>query len=250
MAIYKKIKMSEINMASITLEDILKETVHLNVLYVEDAEETRIYTLKMLQNFFSKVSVCTDGQEGLNAFENEKFDLIFTDINMPNMNGLQMIENIRKTDIDIPIVIFSAYDDKECLLEGIKLGIDGYVLKPFDYDEVEAIITKISKKISNIEDKKNIIIFNENLKWNILEKKLFNEQGIIKLTKNELALIKLFTTHKSRIYSAIDIESYIFDDNISDNSRVRNLLSRLKKKLQYELIESIYAEGYRLKLWQ
>jgi len=240
-------KIGGINMQTNYLKDILKETVKLNVLYVEDNEETRVHTLKMLQNFFSSISIGIDGNEGLSIFKNGDFDIIFTDIDMPYMNGLEMIKKIRITDVDIPIIILSSYDDTEYFLESIKLGIDGYILKPFNYEEMENIIVNLLNKVSNMQNKNNVINLSNGFQWDIVEEKLIKEGLNISLTKNEFALVRLLCSNHNRIYSSDYIETMVFDDDTSDNARIRNLLSRFKKKLQYELIESIYGEGYRLK---
>lgn len=229
------------------LSKLLQETMKLNVLYVEDDEETRVHTLKMLHNFFSSVVVCFNGIDGLEKFKNDNFDLVFTDINMPNMNGIEMIKNIRILNKNIPIVIFSAHDEVEYFLNSIKVGIDGYILKPFDYEAVEEIIIKILDKISSFKKINNTINLSQSFYWDKTDEVLYKNTQHIRLTKSELALFRLLSSQHNTIYSPAEIEIYVFDDDISDTSRVRNLLSRLKNKLQCELIESIYGEGYRLK---
>lgn len=229
------------------LTQLLDETMQLNVLYVEDDEETRRHTLKMLHNFFSDIAVEVNGIKGFETFKTGSFDVIFTDINMPDMSGIEMIKNIRISNKEIPIVIFSAHDEVDYFLNSIKLGIDGYILKPFQYAAVEEIIMKIVDKISRVRKSHNFFYLSKPFYWDTKEEVLYKGGVQIKLTKNELALFRLLSSRHQTIYSPVDIEIYVFDDDTSDARRVRNLLSRLKNKLQYELIESIYAEGYRFK---
>ncbi len=119
----------------------------LNVLYVEDNELARENILQFLEHFFDSITVAVDGQAGLESYEDAAFDLIITDINMPRMNGIEMASAIRDTNKEIPILILSAYDDIRYFLEGIKLGIDGYLIKPIDLDQFVNILTKTIEKI-------------------------------------------------------------------------------------------------------
>jgi len=222
----------------------------LKVLYVEDDKETRLHTVEMFKNFFFDITIAVDGRDGLNKFDANKYDVIFTDINMPIMNGIDMIEKIRMLNKDISIIIFSAHDEVEYFIKSIFYGIDGYLLKPFTMPELKKIINKLVNKKQTLlveNNNKNIKKLINGFFWDKCDEILYQNDKKIMLTKNEILLFKLFTSSESRIYTAIDIEIIIFDDDINDTFRVRNLLSRLKKKLQYDLIESIYGHGYRLK---
>ena len=91
----------------------------LKVLYVEDNEQARESTVSLLSNIFSNIEVGVDGKDGLEKFKEQKFDLVITDINMPIMNGLEMIEEIKKIDKDIPVIIISAHSENNYLLKAI-----------------------------------------------------------------------------------------------------------------------------------
>jgi YesN/AraC family two-component response regulator len=202
----------------------------------------------MLQNFFSDIIVSVHGLDGFEKFKNNSFDIIFTDINMPVMNGLEMIKSIRIINKNIPIVIFSAHDEVEYFLRSIKYGIDGYILKPFNYDQVEETLYKIVSNIVDVKKSANIINLKNSFYWDIDSERLYKNKQHIILTKSESALFRLLSSKYKTTYSTIDIEFAVFDDDICDSRRVRNLLSRLKRKVECELIESIYGEGYRFKI--
>jgi PAS domain S-box-containing protein len=133
------------------VEYIISYTKRLKLLYVEDSAEAREATLMILEEFFDDIIVGVDGKDGLPKFETNDIDLIITDINMPNLNGIEMAKKIRQKDINIPILFFSAYNEAKDFLESITLGIDGYLIKPINMDQFLVLLKKIVKKY-NLKD--------------------------------------------------------------------------------------------------
>ena len=123
----------------------------LNLLYVEDEDAVRDLTADILRNFLNSIVIAKDGQEGLELFQNNEinsnnsFDVVITDINMPRLDGLSMIKEIRKTNNNIPIIITTAHDDPSFLSKSEKLKIQGYVSKPLNMGELIKNIANISK---------------------------------------------------------------------------------------------------------
>lgn len=231
------------------LKSIIKQTKDYTILYAEDNEEQRLQTIKMLQNYFGNIISAVNGHEAFKLYKEHKDEIkiIFTDIKMPIMDGIKLCEQIREGDKIVPIVIFSAYDDKEFLMEGIKVGIDGYILKPYTLELITETIQKIIKKSGQF----NIRYLKDGFYWNQNDESLYNkDHHEIKLSKNERILVKLLSSAENKIVSPLDIENEVFDDLKSDNRRVRNLISRLNLKLDINLVESIYGEGYKIALNQ
>jgi len=131
----------------------------IRVLYVEDDSDTLYFSSMLLREIFDDLILAKDGQEGFEKFKKEKPDLIITDINMPLLNGLGMIELIRKEDKNIPIIILSAYNDNKMFLDSIKLGIDGYLLKPLELENLIAILKKVVEKLIYTDSIRNNIKF-------------------------------------------------------------------------------------------
>ncbi|RLA73246.1 MAG: PAS domain S-box protein [Epsilonproteobacteria bacterium] len=129
------------------IETIIEECRNLRLLYVEDDVVARESIQMVLEEFFENISVAVDGSDGLEKYKNGDFDLIITDINMPRMNGLEMIEQIRKRDKHISILILSAYTESEYFVTGIKLGVDGYLLKPFDMEQFIGVLGNVIVKV-------------------------------------------------------------------------------------------------------
>jgi len=142
-------------MKKLNLKELSNQTRKLKLLYVEDEIDARENTVRFLSNFFTNIVVAVDGQDGLEKFKNGAFDIILTDINMPTMNGLDMIKNIRDIDSDIPILILSAYSESEYFLKSIEYDVDGYVLKPLAIEQFKRVILKVVKKIDLLNLSKN-----------------------------------------------------------------------------------------------
>ncbi len=130
-----------------SIEMIMEESRNLRLLYVEDDPVARESIQMVLEEFFDNITVAVDGVDGFEKFQNSEIDLIITDINMPRMNGLEMIEKIREVDKDISILILSAYTESEYFVTGIKLGVDGYLLKPFDMEQFTSVLGNSISKI-------------------------------------------------------------------------------------------------------
>jgi len=129
------------------IKELTKSSIELKILYVEDDESARIKTLQLLKNFFRDITIAINGKDGIEKFSNDVFDLVITDINMPYMNGIEMLKKIREVDKDIPCLILSAHDDSEYFVDAIKLSLDGYILKPIEITQFTDILYKIIDKI-------------------------------------------------------------------------------------------------------
>lgn len=232
-------------MDAATLLSLKKVCCTKKVLYVEDDVHVRTQTRKMLQIYFNEIVEASDGVEGLHAFQNSTFDIVFTDITMPKMDGLRMIEAIRKTNQSIPIVIFSAYDTTEYFLKTIEQGVSAYILKPFVFQEVVQVLEKVARHFQT--QKQSVHLFEYGCRWDSARDGLYQNEQEVKLSKHEKNLFELLCSSKYTVYSSEEIEIAVFDDDVCDNKRVRNLISRLRHKLGCELIECIYAQGYKLK---
>src|SRR5574344_567668 len=111
---------------------------NVNVLYAEDEKELRDITSEFLKSFTKTQYVASNGEEGFNLFleHQDSIDLIITDINMPILSDMDMIKKIKEINTKIPIIIATAFSNKEYLLEAINIGVDKYVLKPIDISKL------------------------------------------------------------------------------------------------------------------
>ncbi len=242
----------------ISLEEYGKK---INILFVEDDEGISKEMGFLLGDIFSRVDISADGKDGLNKYNeyhkiNDKYyDLIITDIQMPNMNGIEMIKNIYNINPSQKIIVLSAHNESNYLMELVNIGISQFVLKPIDYNSFLFTIYKISKNIYENSYKKepfkeNLFIkLSENLVWDKKAKQLIFNNETFKLTKKEFLLIELLLQIPEKVYTNEEILDYLWKDDLEivpEISNLKNLISRLRKKLPNLNIDNIYGFGYRL----
>lgn len=152
-------------------DSILKRST---LLYLEDDETIGQETFSIFEKVFGKVYFGKDGQEGIDLYNNHKneIDIILTDINMPNMNGLEFMSEVRKLDFEIPVLIITAFNDVNILSRAIKLNVTDYIVKPMQLNSTLKILNKIltnrhNQKLVDKQQKElqiyKDIIDNENL---------------------------------------------------------------------------------------
>ena len=132
----------------INIEDIIKYSSELTVLYAEDDPNIQLEMSSIFEVYFKKVLVANDGQEGLTLFnQNDNIDLIISDIQMPNMDGLEMVTEIRKTDGDVPVIITTAFNDQDYFIRSIDCNVTRYLIKPIQEEQMDKAFYDVSKSI-------------------------------------------------------------------------------------------------------
>ena len=131
------------------LKELLSVATTLKVLFVENDEKLRSETIKMLSSFFkfSDIVTAVDGKDGLEKFKVGSFNIIISEMDMPNMNGISMLNEIRKLDADIPFIVLSERKEMDYFIKTIQLGVDGYLLKPLDIRQFNQIVSKILRQV-------------------------------------------------------------------------------------------------------
>jgi len=152
------------------LKKLAQDAKDYSVLYAEDNDKLRDNVNRLLNKFFTDVDVTEDGKSALQLFNKKNYDIVITDIKMPNMDGIELAQNIKKINHETKVIIMSAFDDREYLLNSIELKVFRYLKKPVSINEFSDII---DKAIKEIKQEKNLDIFNNNLK------NVFNYQSSI-----------------------------------------------------------------------
>ena len=125
-----------------SIEKLISVSKGVSLLYVEDDRMLQQETAQLLKNFFEKIDLAQNGEEGLELFEPGKYEIIITDINMPKVNGVEMVKAIRRKDRHQMIIVISAHDEPHYLIDLINAGVQRFLSKPIDLTELILILNE------------------------------------------------------------------------------------------------------------
>ncbi|EDP4199458.1 response regulator [Campylobacter jejuni] len=222
-----------------------QECKELIILVVEDEVKARESMINILSERFSKVIGAQNGDEGLKKFKKFKPDLVITDIVMPIMDGLDMAREIKEISDDVPIVVLSAYSEKERLLRSIDIGIDKYLIKPVDIEELFKVLDYlIGEKI----EANMLVKISEEYQFNKTKRTLIYSGGEIVLTKKELAFISLLLKQPGALVLHEDIKKNVWiGEHVSDTA-VRTFIKRVRDKVGEDFIKNVPSLGYKINI--
>ncbi|ECY7212842.1 response regulator transcription factor [Campylobacter jejuni] len=222
-----------------------QECKELIILVVEDEVKTRESLINVLSERFSKVIGAQNGDEGLKKFKKFKPDLVITDIAMPIMDGLDMAREIKEISDDVPIVVLSAYSEKERLLRSIDIGIDKYLIKPVDIEELFKVLDYlIGEKI----EANMLVKISEEYQFNKTKRTLICSGEEIVLTKKELAFISLLLKQPGALVLHEDIKKNVWiGEHVSDTA-VRTFIKRVRDKVGEDFIKNVPSLGYKINI--
>ena len=218
------------------------------LLYAEDDKSVQKEMLEYFGSYFKEVYLANDGKEALALYEKNKPDVLILDIYMPNINGLELTEYIRKYDYETKIVLITAYSKDTLMLQAINTNVNYYIIKPATLQKIKEMLDKISMELDR--NSENVLGFNENIYFNLSSKKLFNQKNEIKLSKKEKDLMEIFSINVNKSITIEDIVVFVWRDYMDEVSieSVKSLVSNLRKKLPKDTISNIYGIGYILKI--
>lgn len=164
----------------IDIKELQSLTSKMSILYVEDDVEVQNNTKMIFEDLFKEVAIAQNGKEALEMYTNQAdtFDIIITDINMPIMNGIELVQGVKKINSEQTIIIISAHNETEYFIDGIQSGIDGYILKPIDYEQLFTTLEKVANIIANRKENLQYKSYMENL---VKEKTKHLEQNYRKM---------------------------------------------------------------------
>lgn len=222
-----------------------QECKELIILVVEDEVKARESMINILSERFSKVIGAQNGDEGLKKFKKFKPDLVITDIAMPIMDGLDMAREIKEISDDVPIVVLSAYSEKERLLRSIDIGIDKYLIKPVDIEELFKVLDYlIGEKI----EANMLVKISEEYQFNKTKRTLIYSGEETVLTKKELAFISLLLKQPGALVLHEDIKKNVWiGEHVSDTA-VRTFIKRVRDKVGEDFIKNVPSLGYKINI--
>ncbi|MDD3055492.1 MAG: response regulator transcription factor [Aliarcobacter sp.] len=216
----------------------------LSILYAEDDLVIQESISRILKIFFKEVFVANDGNEALEIYQNNKINVLMLDYVMPNLDGYQTTKIIREINKKIPIILVSAYTDKDKLLNAIELNLIKYLEKPILHED---LINVFNSVISSLEENNLLQIkLDEDIFYSFITKKIIKMNEEIVLTKNEILFLELLLNKANLLVSKELIENNVFEGPVDENT-IRNMVYRLRKKLDSKIIVTVKDLGYLIK---
>ena len=226
-------------------------TDRIKILMVED-DPNLGYLLR--ENFLPKgldILLCADGEEGLDAFRKDRFDICILDVMMPKKDGLAVAKEIRKSDKQVPIIFLTAKNTRENIYEGFSVGADDYLTKPFDAQELFLRIMAILKRTNAAFPTFELKCYQlASLSFDFTNRTLKGSGEPVRLSQKEAELLRIFCEHEDELLSRKIILQQIWgrDDYFTSNS-MDVYLTKLRKILKAEPrieIKNLHGTGFRL----
>ncbi len=207
------------------------------ILYIEDDEVVLKNISKLLGNYFAGIHTACDGEQGYKQFVNKDVDLLIVDIELPKINGIELIKKIRKLDDNIPIVVISAYTKTDYLLESVELKLDKYIVKPFTSKKLHKLLQKLDESFLGGNSFKLIEDIQIDKEFSTM--KVGGET--FTLTNKELEFLETLSLKGNVTYDDIDI---LWVDHPPSPDAIRSFIKSLRKKLPKDLLKNRQSLGY------
>ena len=222
----------------------------MRLLLVEDDLKIASFVLKGLKESGFAVDHAADGEDGLHLALNEPYDAAIIDIMLPKLDGLTLIEEIRRQKVNTPVIILSARRTVDDRIKGLRTGSDDYLTKPFSFSELLARIQALIRRATRTTEPTRLTV--GDLSVDLLTREIVRAGKKIDLQPREFALIEYLMRNAGRVISRTMILEHVWDYSFDPQTDVVNVLvCRLRDKVDRDfdekLIHTIRGVGYVLK---
>ena len=223
----------------------------MRILVIEDDSTVSQYIFSGLQSSGHDVIIANEGLKGLSVATKEKFDAMVVDRMLPGMDGLTLIETIRKAGNSTPVLILSALSDVDDKVQGLKAGGDDYLTKPFAFLELLARIEALVRRSSIQEDTTTTSLQVDDLYMNLISRKVFRHDLEIKLKPREFQLLEYMMRNTGQIVTRAMLLQAVWNYHFDPQTNVIDVhISRLRQKIDKDfsvnLIRTVRGVGYVL----
>ena len=214
----------------------------MRILLVEDDELIGKAVKKALNNNSSMVDWVQDGDMALSTLKLEEYSLVLLDIGLPKISGLEVLQEIRKSKKNVPVIIITARDSTEDRIIGLDTGADDYLVKPFSIDELHARIRAVVRRNNGIA---NPVISNSYLDLDPSTWEVTRDDAVVTLSTREFALMHSLMLRPGTIFSRIKLEEIIYgiEEEVASNA-IEFIIHCLRKKLGKDVIKNIRGAGW------
>ncbi len=221
------------------------------VLIIEDELKVASFVKKGLEENNFEADIAFDGLIGLKMFQQNDYNIIVLDINLPVINGFELCKEIRKTNTRIPILILTALSATDNKIMGFESGADDYLVKPFEFRELIVRIKALLKRSQGHIIKTSALKIAD-LEMNIDSKIVKRANDIIELTAKEFSLLEYLLRNKEKVISRVEIAEKIWDITFDTGTNVIDvyvnfLRKKIDKNYNPKLIHTVIGMGYVLR---
>ncbi|MDJ0915310.1 MAG: response regulator transcription factor [Desulfobacterales bacterium] len=222
----------------------------MRLLLVEDDHKIAQFVVNGLREAGFAVDHAADGEDGLHLALTEPYDVAVVDIMLPKIDGLTLIEKVRKNDINTPVLILSAKRTVDERVEGLKTGADDYLIKPFAFSELLARVQALLRRASSVTAPSELNV--ADLSLNIQTRKVTRAGTEIDLQPLEFSLLEYLIRNAGRIVSKTMIMEHVWDYNFNPQtnvveSRICYLRDKVDRDFDKKLIHTVRGVGYVIK---
>lgn len=222
----------------------------LKILLCEDDENLGVILKEFLQAKGYTVDLCEDGEKGYKAFLQNQYDLCVLDVMMPKKDGFTLAQDIRNVNSQMPIIFLTAKALKDDILEGLKIGADDYITKPFSMEELVLRIGAIMRRVSGKKDREVTVYQIGKFTFDKQKQVLLTNTKTIKLTTKESELLALLCQNMNEVLERnYALKTIWVDDNYFNARSMDVYITKLRKLLKddpdIEII-NIHGKGYKL----
>ena len=226
----------------------------MRILIVEDENGVVQFLKKGFQQEQFAVDIAQDGERGLALAMGNDYDAIILDIMLPRMSGLDLLRELRSEHITTPILILSAKGEVADRVDGLNMGADDFLPKPFAFSEVLARVRSIIRRQTAGDDRSSLLTA-ANLRMDLLTREVTRGDTAITLTNKEFQVLEYLLRNKGRVLSRVILTEHIWDMNFdSETNIVDVVINRLRRKIDDNfsppLIHTVRGAGYVLKVAQ
>ena len=222
------------------------------ILIVEDEPISLEMLSKTLKEDFN-VLTANNGKKGFELYKKFNPHIIISDLNMPIMNGIELIQKIRELDQNSKIIITTFKDDVQTLLQATELKLFKYLIKPIDFTALKNIIEESIEELNRFHTVElDIINISPTLIWKTSEFELFSNNQIVKLTPKEKKVLNLLLQKPNQVFTYNEIIYEVWEKNneIGDRKTLKTMITSLRKKIEDVEINNVYGYGYKIVLYQ
>ena len=222
----------------------------MRLLLVEDDPKIASFILKGMKAEGYAVDHAPDGQEGLHMAVTEPYDAAIIDVMLPKLDGLSVIERMRKEKVNTPVIILSAKGSVDDRVKGLQVGGDDYLPKPFAFSELLARVQALIRRGSGLSEPTRLTV--GDLTMNLLTREVTRGGRKIELQRLEFSLLEYLMRNAGRVVSKTMIMEHVWDYNFDPQtnvveSRICRLRDKIDRGFDKKLIQTVRGVGYALK---